>query len=86
MTRTAPLTAGLVALIVPLAGCGSDDTSDASQTTAAVETTSGGIDADDLAGVKSYLTDHTAQLADATEEFGAFAEEYDSLAKSVDYD
>jgi hypothetical protein len=86
MTRTAPLTAALVALIVLLAGCGSDDTSDASQTTAAVETTSGGIDADDLAGVKSYLTDHTAQLADATEEFGALAEEYDSLAKSVDYD
>ena len=63
-----------------------DDANDASQTTTAVKTTSGGIDAGDLAGVKTYLTDHTADLAGATEEFAALAVEYDALAKSVDYD
>ena len=78
--------AALIALLVLLAGCGGDDANDAAQTTAAAETTSGAIDADDLAGVKSYLTDHTAQLTGATEEFAALAEEYDTLAKSVDYD
>ena len=78
--------AALIALLVLLAGCGGDDANDAAQTTAAAETTSGAIDADDLAGVKSYLTDHTAQLAGATEDFAALAEEYDTLAKSVDYD
>ncbi|HYK07729.1 MAG TPA: imelysin family protein [Gaiellaceae bacterium] len=86
MTRTTPLTAAIVAAIVLLAGCGGDDANDASQTTTAVETTSGGIDARDLAGVKSYLTDHTGQLTGATEEFAALAEEYHDLAKSVDYD
>ena len=78
--------AALIALLVLLAGCGGDDANDAAQTTAAAETTSGAIDADDLAGVKSYLTDHTAQLAGSTEDFAALAEEYDTLAKSVDYD
>jgi hypothetical protein len=74
----------LIALIVLLAGCGGDGTDAAPATTAAE--TSGGIDADDLAGVKSYLTDHTAQLTGATEEFAALAEEYNALARSVDYD
>ena len=79
--------AALIALLVLLAGCGGDSSDDAAQTTAtAAETMSGGIDADDLAGVKSYLTDHTAQLTGATEEFAALAEKYDALAKSVDYD
>ena len=83
MTRLA----ALIALLVLLAGCGGDSSDDAAQTTAtAAETTSGGIDAEDLAGVKSYLTDHTAQLSGATEEFADLAEEYDTLAKSVDYD
>ena len=79
--------AALIALLALLAGCGGDDTNDAAQTTAtAAETTSGAIAAADLAGIKSYLTDHTAQLTGATEEFAALAEEYDTLAGSVDYD
>ena len=79
--------AALTAFLVLLAGCGGDGSDDAAPTTtAAAETTSGTIDADDLAGVKSYLTDHTTKLAGATVEFGELAAEYDSLAKSVDYD
>ena len=54
--------------------------------TAAARRRAAAIPAADLAGVKSYLTDHTAQLTGATEEFAALAEEYDALAKSVDYD
>ena len=83
MTRLA----ALIALLVLLAGCGGDSSDDAAQTTASTtETTSGAINAEDLAGVKSFLTDHTAQLTGATKEFAALAAEYDSLAKSVDYD
>jgi len=79
--------AALIALLVLLAGCGGDDANEAARTTAtAAETTSGAILAADLAGVKSYLTDHTAQLTGATEEFAALAEEYDALAESVEYD
>jgi hypothetical protein len=79
-------TTALIALVVLLAGCGSDGSDDASPTTTAAVASSAAIDADDLAGVKSYLTDHTAQLTDATAEFAALAEAYDTLAKSVDYD
>ena len=89
MARIAALIALLVLLVllVLLAGCGGDDANEAARTTAtAAETTSGAIPAADLAGIKSYLTDHTAQLTGATEEFAALAEEYDALAESVEYD
>jgi hypothetical protein len=76
----------LIAVIVLLAGCGGDGSEDASQTTTAAETTSDATAGARLAGVKSYLTDHTAQLAGATEEFGALAAEYDTLANGVGYD
>jgi hypothetical protein len=79
--------AALIAFLLLLAGCGGDGSEDAAPTTtAAAEANSGAIDAADLAGVKSYLTDHTTKLAGATVEFGELAAEYDSLAKSVDYD
>ena len=69
----------------PLAGCGGDDSDDATPATTATETTGAAVDVD-LDGVKSYLTDHTEQLASATAEFQALAAEYDALAKQVDYD
>ena len=53
--------------------------------TTATETTGAAADVD-LDGVKSYLTDHTEQLASATTDFQALAAEYDALAKQVDYD
>ena len=80
----------LIGLLVLLAGCGGDSSDDAARTTAtSVEppsAASAAIDADDLAGVKSYLTDHTEDLTGATEDFAALAEEYGTLAKRVDYD
>ena len=79
--------AALILLLVLLAGCGGDGTDEAAQTTATpAGSTSAAIDADDLAGVKSYLTDHTAQLTGATQELALLADEYDALAESVDYD
>jgi hypothetical protein len=72
-------------LLAPLAGCGGDDSEEATPATTATETTGAAVDVD-LDGVKSYLTDHTEQLAGATAEFQELAAEYDALAKQVDYD
>ena len=77
------LTLILAALLV--AGCGGDDSDDATPATTATETTGAAANVD-LDGVKSYLTDHTEQLAGATAESQALAAEYDALAKQVDYD
>src|ERR671911_1484381 len=82
MTRLALLSI----LVVLLPGCGGDGSNDAETTLTAAGTTNAAIGADDLAGVKSYLTDHTVQLKRSTEDFAALAEAYDALAKGVDYD
>ena len=71
---------------LPLAGCGGDDADEAGSTTAATWRRPALPSGVDLDGVKSYLTDHTEQLAGATAEFDALAAEYDALAKGVDYD
>ena len=82
MTRLALL--GILLVLLP--GCGGDGSNDAKTTSTAAGTTNAAIGADDLAGVKSYLTDHTVQLKSSTENFAALAEKYDALAKGVDYD
>ena len=74
----------LIFSILLLAGCGGDSADEAGSTTAAVETDV--LPGAKLDGVKSYLTDHTENLAGATAKFGALAKEYDALAKGVDYD
>jgi hypothetical protein len=85
MRRLPALTLALLLLAFPLAGCGGDDSDDA--TPAETTETTAGAELDvDLEGVKSYLTDHTEDLAGATAEFQTLAEEYDALAKGVDYD
>ncbi len=65
-----------LALAVPIAGCGdSDDGTTASDATAA-----------ELAPVKTYLTDHSADLVEQVELLQANADEYYELAKSVGFD
>jgi len=67
---------GALALAAPLvAGCGD---SDDGETTAA--------DAAQLAGVKTYLTDHSAELVEQVEELQRLSDEYHGLAESVDFD
>ena len=81
----------LVLGIALLAGCGGDDANESAPppaTTAAATTsgTTGPAAAADLTGVKTYLTDHTADLVGFAERFDAVAADYDKLAASVDYD
>ncbi len=70
------LTLAALALAVPIAGCGDSDE----------ETTSGDATAAELAPVKQYLTDHSAELVEQVELLQANADEYYELAKSVDFD
>jgi len=60
-----------------VAGCGDSD--DGGETTAAA----GGAQ---LAPVKTYLTDHSAELVEQAERLQADADEYYALAESVDFD
>ena len=65
-----------LALGAPLAGCGDDD---GEETTAAAGSAQ-------LAPVKAYLTDHSAELVEEVEGLQANADEYYALAESVDFD
>ncbi len=66
-----------LALALPVAGCGDSD----SDETASSETT-----AAELAPVKGYLTDHSADLVEQVGLLKANADEYYELAESVDFD
>jgi hypothetical protein len=68
----------LAALALGVAGCGDDD-EDGDTTTAAGAGT-------DLTAVKDYLTEHSAALAEQTEQLKTLGEEYYELAESVDFD
>ncbi len=70
------LTLAALALAVPIAGCGDSDE----------ETTASDATAAELAPVKSYLTDHSADLVEQVELLQANADEYYELAESVDFD
>ena len=76
----------LISLVLLVAGCGGDDSTDTAGTTTAVPEVSGPLAAADLAGVKTYLTDHTVKLVGFTERFRSLADDYDELAGSVAYD
>lgn len=69
------LTLAALALAVPIAGCGDSDE----------ETTASDATAAELAPVKSYLTDHSAELVEQVELLQANADEYYELAESVDF-
>ena len=68
----------LAALAIGAAGCGDDESSTTDE-----ESASGGTD---LTAVKTYLTDHSATLAEQTEQLKALGQEYYDLAESVDFD
>ncbi len=70
------LSLAALALAVPIAGCGDSDE----------ETTAGDATAAELAPVKAYLTDHSAELVEQVEALQANADEYYELAESVDFD
>jgi Imelysin len=76
-TRLALALAGLGLTAGLIGGCGDSDEGDetASSATAA-----------QLAPVKAYLTDHSAELVEHVEELQAGADEYHELAESVDFD
>ncbi|MGC1852987.1 MAG: hypothetical protein WA687_11170 [Solirubrobacterales bacterium] len=65
---------GLSALLV--AGCGSDDEGETTAATGSAQ----------LAPVKTYLTDHSAELVEQAEELQRLSDEYYELAESVDFD
>lgn len=75
----APFALGLaaLALAVPIAGCGDSDSD---------ESTAAEASAAELAPVKSYLTDHSANLVEQVGLLQANADEYYELAESVDFD
>ena len=72
------LTLAALALAAPIAGCGSSDSGD--------ESTSAEASAAELAPVKSYLTDHSADLVEQVGLLKENADEYYALAESVDFD
>jgi hypothetical protein len=72
------LTLAALALAIPIAGCGDGDSGD--------ETTGAEADAAELAPVKGYLTDHSANLVEQVDLLQANADEYYELAESVDFD
>ena len=76
----------LISLVLLVAGCGGDDSTDTAGTTTAVPEVSGPLAAADLAGVKTYLTDHTVKLVGFTERFRSLADDYGELAASVGND
>jgi Imelysin len=78
--RKAPFLAAPAALAAAAiaVGCGGDD----DETTPAATTAPGS----DLTAVKTYLTDHSADLADQVTIMREKAEEYHALAESVDFD
>jgi hypothetical protein len=71
------LTLTALALAASIAACGDSDSSDE---------TSAEASATELAPVKSYLTDHSADLVEQVGLLKANADEYYDLAESVDFD
>lgn len=71
------LTLAALALAVPIAGCGDSDSE---------ETAGSEASAAELAPVKRYLTDHSADLVEQVGLLKANADEYYELAESVDFD
>jgi hypothetical protein len=71
------LTLAALALTALLAGCGDGDGD---------ESTAAGASAAELAPVKSYLTDHSADLVEQVGLLKENADEYYALAESVDFD
>ena len=86
MRRLPFLILALTLLVLPLAGCGGDDSDDTATPATTAASSTGATAEVDLGGVKSYLTDHTEKLAGATADFEALAVEYDALAEQVGYD
>jgi hypothetical protein len=79
MRRNTRLAVPAVALALGaglLAGCGGSDSDETTSAEAAAE----------LAPVKTYLTDHSAELVTQVDKLQASADEYYELAESVDFD
>lgn len=70
------LAVALAAAAALIAGCGGDDDAETATVAAAAE----------LTPVKTYLTDHSADLVAQVEELKANADAYYDLAESVDFD
>lgn len=70
------------ALAVAACGDEDDDTSAAQQTTTAAAT----ADARDLGAIKTYLTEHTQQLAATTEQLAEQGKSYRDLAQTTNFD
>jgi hypothetical protein len=68
----------VAALATLAAGCGDDDDGE--------ETTTGASSGTELGAIKSYLTDHTAELSEHVAALREQGEEYYELAESVDFD
>src|SRR5215207_3645625 len=68
---------GAMAIAVPFAaGCGSSDDGETTSSTSTAE----------LEPVKTYLTDHSAELVEQVDLLQADADEYYDLAESVNFD
>lgn len=79
-TRRTVAALALGATLAVTAGCGGDSDEDAATTTEA------GAQAADLAAVKDYLTEHTAELSAETAELKELGERYYELAEATDFD
>ena len=75
---SAPIAAALATLAIGPVGCGGDNDEDGG--TAASES------AANLTAVKTYLTDHSARLAEQTAELRGLGEEYYALAQDAGFD
>ena len=71
----------LVLVTLALAACGGDEEASAPPATTAATPATG-----ELAGVKSYLLDHTEQLDSFTQDFESHAEHYFGLAEDAGFD
>ena len=69
------------------AACGGDDSTSApAAATTGAQTATGPVSAAQLAGVKSFLGEHTDRLAGFTDEFNELATRYFDLAEAEDFD
>jgi hypothetical protein len=83
----APLAAAVLTAVA-LAGCGGDDdpAAEATTSTPATDTGTGGEASADLSGVKDYLLEHTGLLTGFTGKFAQDAKAYYDLAEASDFD